>query len=508
MHAKPTGGNRLTAVSFLLIVTALFIPLSGLWAAGPPVTDATIRDAVEDELFLDTSIRAHLIDVNVSKGIVTLDGSVDNLLAKKRSERIADAVKGVRAVVNTIEVLPPILRSDSEIRADVIEALLTDPATDSYEVDVSVKDNVVTLGGSVNSWQERELSGKVAMGVKGVKAVQNELSFEYTDARPDKDIEQDVKQALRWDVRVDHALIDVEVAAGKVTLSGTVGSLSEKRQAIGDAYVANVTNVDASRLDVRLWARDPQLRGDKYKNLSDDEIRKAVSDALLIDPRVSSFSVRPEVFNGVATLRGKVDNLKARRAAGRTAANTVGVTRVVNRIKVRPLAVYPDAKLKTRIERALTKDPIVESYDISVTVRNGVVDLFGSVGTVFEKLQAEDLATRVNGVVGVNNYLVVSVYSAPYSFDPFTDQGPYTHDFTIPYGSPGTSVKTDARIKQDIRDEFFWSPFVNSDDVKVSVEQGKATLTGTVDSLREVRAATENAYKGGAVTVNNRLTVK
>jgi len=508
MRAKPAGGNRLTAISFLLIVTAVLIPLNGLWAAEPPVTDATIRDAVEDELFLDTSIRAHLIDVTVSRGIVTLDGGVDNLLAKRRSERIAEGVKGVRAVVNTIEVLPPILRSDSEIKADVKQALLTDPATDSYGIDVRVKDNVVTLSGSVNSWQERELSGKVAMGVNGVKAVQNELSFEYTEARPDKDIEQDVKQALRWDVRVDHALIDVDVVAGKVTLSGTVGSLSEKRQAIEDAYVANVTGVDAEKLEVRLWARDPQLRGDKYKNLSDEAIRKAVSDALLADPRVSSFNVRPEVFNGVATLRGKVDNLKARRAAGRTAANTVGVSRVVNRIKVRPLAVYPDAKLKTRIEQALAKDPIVESYEISVTVRNGVVDLFGSVGTVFEKLQAEDLATRVNGVIGVNNHLVVSVYSAPYSFDPFTAPGPNTHDFSVTYGSPATSIKTDARIKQDIQDEFFWSPFVNGEDIKIRVEEGKATLTGTVDSLREVSAATENAYEGGAVAVNNRLTVK
>ena len=370
-------------------------------------------------MFLDPSIRAHLIDVTVSEGIVTLDGSVDNLLAKRRSERIAEAVKGVRAVVNTINVLPPVLRSDSEIRADVKQALLTDPATDAYEIDVRVKDNVVTLSGSVNSWQARKLSGKVAMGVKGVKALHNDLTFEYANMRPDKEIEQDIKRALRWDVLVDHALVDVAVMAGEVTLSGTVGSLSDKRQAIGDAYVANVTGVDAETLEVQLWARDPQLRGNKYKNLSDGEIRKAVSDALSIDPRVSTFTVTPEISNGVAILRGTVDNLKARRAAGRTASNTVGVSRVVNRIKVRPLKVYIDAKLKTRIENALAKDPIVESYEISVTVRNGVVDLFGSVGTVFEKLQAEDLATRVNGVIAVNNYLVVSTYSAPYAFDPF-----------------------------------------------------------------------------------------
>jgi len=66
----------------------------------------------------------------------------------------------------------------------------------------------------------------------------------------------------------------------------------------------------------------------------------------------------------------------------------------------------------------------------------------------------------------------------------------------------------DGAIRNAVEDEFFWSPFVNGEDIQVRVEEGKATLTGTVGSLREFKAATENAYDGGAASVNNRLIVQ
>jgi osmotically-inducible protein OsmY len=40
------------------------------------------------------------------------------------------------------------------------------------------------------------------------------------------------------------------------------------------------------------------------------------------------------------------------------------------------------------------------------------------------------------------------------------------------------------------------------------VTDGVATLTGTVDSWAERRAATDNAYEGGAVWVENELWVE
>jgi len=500
-----TGPLRVAVVVCFILAWSLFVSAPGTSHAVPSVSDLSISDAVADQLRLDHVFFTDRIDIVTRDGVVTLSGRVDNLLARERAVRIAEQVKGVRAVVDTIEVVPPVLRSDSDIKKDVESALRQDPATDSYEVQVDVADNVVTLSGRVNSWQERTLSGNVAKGVKGVRDVRNTIDVLYEINRSDYEIRQDVEQALRWDVLVDHALIDVGVENGMVTLSGIVGSLAERGRAAADAYVANVQGVDVEKLDVRLWARNDDLKGDKYKNLSDKAIQNAVADALLYDPRVASFKVTPEVTSGLVTLRGTVDNLKAKRAAGRTARHTVGVIQVANRLKVRPETSPRDDVLEDLIERAFSRDPVVDALDITPDVQNGVVDLYGTVDNYFEKAQAEDLAARINGIVAVRNYITVSGVYDPYPYNPYLDDW-YAEDLWDVY-IPAMTLKADRTIKEDIENEFFWSPFVDGEDIEVSVMDGKATLTGTVDSWREFNSASENAFEGGAVVVYNQLTV-
>jgi hypothetical protein len=43
----------------------------------------------------------------------------------------------------------------------------------------------------------------------------------------------------------------------------------------------------------------------------------------------------------------------------------------------------------------------------------------------------------------------------------------------------------DQEIAENIESELFWSPFVDSDRLNVSVEDGKSPLTGTVDFRSE-----------------------
>lgn len=47
-----------------------------------------------------------------------------------------------------------------------------------------------------------------------------------------------------------------------------------------------------------------------------------------------------------------------------------------------------------------------------------------------------------------------------------------------------------------------------SDDISLHVEDGVATLTSTMSSWRELKAAVENAFEGGAHAVINHLKVK
>jgi osmotically-inducible protein OsmY len=68
-------------------------------------------------------------------------------------------------------------------------------------------------------------------------------------------------------------------------------------------------------------------------------------------------------------------------------------------------------------------------------------------------------------------------------------------------------IKSDEEIKSDIETKLFWSPYVEADDVEVTVDRGVAELTGNVGSMNERQAAERNAYKAGAVYVDNELTV-
>ena len=136
----------------------------------------------------------------------------------------------------------------------------------------------------------------------------------------------------------------------------------------------------------------------------------------------------------------------------------------------------------------------------------GVANLSGIVDSYFEKLQAEDIASKVRGVIVVDNNLMVRKDYDPYVYDPYVepwyldDYDWYRYRFSYPKMS-------DAEIKEEINDEFFWSPFVDADDVEVEVNAGTATLSGTVDSWSEYWSAEENAYEGGAVFVDNDLIV-
>lgn len=485
----------------MVVTSQLLIGTSSVKAQ--QLNGTTISAAVERELTTDRSISNNNIAARLSEGVVTLSGTTDNLLAKERAELIAETVKGVQAVINLIDIEPAEDRTDQAIRDDVYSALQTDPATDTRERDVSVKDGVVTLSGTAQSWAEKQLSATIAKGVKGVTGLKNDIQIDYKYQRQDSQIKPEIEQALHWDVLIDDALIDVEVNDSSVTLTGIVGSAAEKRRAEYLSWVAGVTTVDNDGLEVARWARDTDLRTNKYVIKTEEEIKNAVQNALLYDPRVLSFNVTPKVTGSTVTLQGEVDNLIAARAAEEAAHNTVGVSAVKNHLTVRPAADFADALVAQTIRDTLFRNPVVDKYEISVGVTEGTAYLDGTVDSYHEKRVADELASRVNGVITVVNNLKVDK-PAPFFYEPYV-YGGYLYDNDWYDYEPIKTEMTDAEIKGEIKDEMWWSPFIDADDVTVSVDDGIATLTGKVDSVSEYHAAVENAYEGGAIYVKNRL---
>ncbi len=490
---------------FLLTMT---FPSFGL--ADLKLTDADIENAVERQLLKDQAIPAYRITPECASGVVSLRGTVSNLLAKDRALEITETVKGVRSVINLIEVSAFQDKKDDRLQKDIIDSLQMNPATSVFDITVAVADKQATLTGTVGSYKEKQLAETVAKGVGGIQSIENNITISYPAQRSDRQILADIEQGLLWDALVDHQMVKVMVNNGTVTLTGTIGSAAEKTRAISDSWVSGVTAVDASELTVARWARDTDLRANKYVPRSDGEIKNAVMLSLTKDPRIpADANVEVMVQTGTVTLKGSVDYLQARRAAAQDAGNTVGVLRVRNHLKVAPLPVtINDTELAQNIEHALDRDAYVDVYDIQVNVRSGVAELYGKVNTYFEKMRAENLASTIAGIYFVNNHIAVVRNWAPYHYSPFMHQDRFPGEaYEWYHFTARSSQNTDQEILENIKEEIQWSPFVDEEKVDVRVEDGQATLTGTVHSKLEHDAAIENAREGGAESVNNQLAI-
>lgn len=66
-----------------------------------------------------------------------------------------------------------------------------------------------------------------------------------------------------------------------------------------------------------------------------------------------------------------------------------------------------DTVITTKVKAALLKDDSVKSFQVSVETMKGVVQLSGFVNTAMQKANAGRDAAAVNGVVSVENNLIV-----------------------------------------------------------------------------------------------------
>ena len=93
--------------SAAIALGALFF-LAAFLAAAPQqaVPDDEIYDQVRLKLAGDRDVRGTSFEVTVKDGIVTLRGRVDKEKNRKKAEKLAKKVKGVRDVVNELTVAP------------------------------------------------------------------------------------------------------------------------------------------------------------------------------------------------------------------------------------------------------------------------------------------------------------------------------------------------------------------------------------------------------------------
>lgn len=191
-------------------------------------TDGEVERDVRDALYSDVRIDSRNLDAVVQNGIVYLRGSVPDVVQKSIAREITQRIKGVRNVVNEVEVTPAELRSDADITADVVAAFVRDSLVDENKIEVETDRGVVYLRGTVDSYTERRAADVDARSAPGVLDVVNELTVAVVPSRSDEAIAADVRLALESNLAADLSDISISVKKGVVTLKGNVATVAQR----------------------------------------------------------------------------------------------------------------------------------------------------------------------------------------------------------------------------------------------------------------------------------------
>lgn len=197
------------------------------------------------------------ISVAIAEGVLSLEGEVSDIRAKKRALRRAAAFPEVRWVVDHLRVQAAIVMEDAEIAQHVANALLAERSFDDCDVgivrleelrrvrdldaprgslQISVAEGVVTLDGDVPSINHRRLAGVIAWWIPGTRDVRNFLGVLPPEDDNDDELSDAVRVVLEMEPFVDAAQVSVQSTGGVVTLRGCVLTSLQREIAERDAW--------------------------------------------------------------------------------------------------------------------------------------------------------------------------------------------------------------------------------------------------------------------------------
>jgi osmotically-inducible protein OsmY len=236
-----------------------------------------VEKAVLAALEREPAVNQHRWPVRIEYDIVhralTLEGEVENIVAKRRAYACVSRVDGVDGIMDRLRVRPGAPRGDGAIRASITQSILDEPSLrdcalhvrhkDIMEtlrvppggkdvIGVTVVDGVVELTGHIGSLSHKQLTGVLAWWAPGCRDVLNVMKVAPPEAINDGEITDALRLVLEKDPLMLHADdIGIGVRQNVVTLSGVVTNEVERRQAEYNAwYLVGVHDV-VNRIEVR-----------------------------------------------------------------------------------------------------------------------------------------------------------------------------------------------------------------------------------------------------------------
>jgi osmotically-inducible protein OsmY len=211
----------------------------------------------------------------------------------------------------------------------------------------------------------------------------------------------------------------------------------------------------------------------------DEEIRLDVIAELKRERRISNPNrIDVTVRDGVVTLIGKVDHYVDQLVTAEAAERVTGVKGVLQETEVElPVAsMRNDIEIYRSATLAIEQNSLIPSDRLKVAVKDGRVKLDGEVQSEHQKMEAGTTVSKVLGVKGVTNDLVIKPVVRPYD------------------------------VTSQIERTFQHLAMHHAQEIRVEVMNGKVILSGIVRAWIEKADAEAAAREVPGVTeVENRL---
>jgi len=213
-------------------------------------------------------------------------------------------------------------KKDSQIQKDVMKELKWDPLITPSDIDVSAKDGIVTLRGSVPHYFEKIMAEEAAQRVGGVRAVADEIEVNLLAdyERRDEDIARAALSALEWNYQVPKG-VKLSVAKGWVTLAGDFEWNYEKSAA--QTTVSQLMGVRGVTNNISI-----------HSSLHPSDVKSCIEEAFKRSATNEVHKINVTVDGSRVTLSGTVDSFSEVENARLAAWKAPGVTTVTTNIKL------------------------------------------------------------------------------------------------------------------------------------------------------------------------------